>query len=173
MAGAQPYPDVGISGNLNPDPTADPNFVADTGNIVWRTNGVLFPNGAIGTQDIPDGTSNTLMIGESWMGLWGDGTSCCDRFRNDLPGLAMAGGEPVPTDFDATWPISANVIDPQNCSQVPPTTFTIFGFGSLHEEVANFTLADGSVRSVNKSIDRTLLRLLAMRADGSPIPSEY
>jgi prepilin-type N-terminal cleavage/methylation domain-containing protein len=172
VAGAQPYPDLGTSGKPNPNPTTDPNFAADSENVIWRTNGILFPNGAVRTQDIPDGLSNTLLIGESWMGLWGDGASCSTRLRNDLQGLTIVAGEPAPTDFDATWPISTTGVDPRNCSPVV-YGFQIFGFGSLHDQVVNFALADGSVRPINRSIDRSLLRLLAMRADGAPIPSEF
>jgi len=48
-----------------------------------------------------------------------------------------------------------------------------FGFGSQHDQAVIFALADGSVRQISKVIDRGLIRLLAMRADGSPILSEY
>jgi prepilin-type N-terminal cleavage/methylation domain-containing protein len=172
VAGAQPYPDLGTSGNPNPNPTTDPNFVADAENVIWRTNGILFPNSAVRTQDIIDGLSNTFLVGESWMGLWGDGASCTTRIRNDLLGLTIVAGEPAPTDFDATWPISSTGNDPQTCNGAQ-YGFQIFGFGSLHDQVVNFALADGSVRPINRTIDRSLLRLLAMRADGAPIPSEF
>jgi prepilin-type processing-associated H-X9-DG protein len=59
-----------------------------------------------------------------------------------------------------------------NC-QLAPLDLRFFGFGAQHDFGVNFVFADGSVRPVNRSIDRTLLRLLAMRADGTPIPSEF
>jgi len=174
VSGAQPYPDLGTSLNPNPNPASDPNFIADSTNIVWRTNGVLYPNGAVGSQDISDGLSNTLMIGESWIGLWGDGAGCCSRLRNDLPSLTMALGKSAPTDFDATWIVSAPAVSYTSCQQIiPPPGYQLFSFGALHDQAVNFALADGSVRPINRTIDRSLLRLLAMRADGAPIPSEY
>jgi hypothetical protein len=67
---------------------------------------------------------------------------------------------------------------PSVCTMPSPgagTVFNIrfFGFGSQHDEAVIFALADGSVRQISKIVDRSLIRLLAMRADGSPIPSEY
>ncbi len=48
-----------------------------------------------------------------------------------------------------------------------------FSFGSLHDGVVLFAMADGSVRPINKLIDHGIVRLLAMRADGAPIPDEF
>jgi prepilin-type N-terminal cleavage/methylation domain-containing protein/prepilin-type processing-associated H-X9-DG protein len=171
VVGAQPYPDLGGLNNPNPNPQADPNFIADTQNVLWSTNGILFPNVSIRPEDISDGLSNTLIVGESWFGIWGDGTSCCSRFRNDMPGLSQVAGEAAPTDFDLTWP-GASVSGTPNC-KFGPMPLTFFGFGSQHDQAVNFAFADGSVRPINRSIDRSLLRLLAMRADGVPIPSEF
>jgi prepilin-type N-terminal cleavage/methylation domain-containing protein len=172
VVGAQPYPDLGGFGDPNPNPQADPNFIADTQNPLWSTNGILFVNSMIRPEDVTDGLSNTVIVGESWFGFWGDGSSCCSRFRNDMPSLSQVAGEPAPTDFDLTWNGGSHQSDPKNCGPVPlPLQF--FGFGSQHDQAVNFALADGSVRPINRSIDRSLLRLLAMRADGAPIPSEY
>jgi prepilin-type N-terminal cleavage/methylation domain-containing protein len=160
VAGAQPYPDL----TGNPNPQGDPGFMADASNLQWITNGVLYPSSSVRIQDITDGTSNTLMMGDGVFGFWGDGASCCARFRND-----MTGAQGYPIDFDTTW--SGSTMP----SPGSGTTFNIrlFGFGSQHEEAVIFALADGSVRPVSKVIDRGLIRLLATRADGVPIPSEY
>jgi hypothetical protein len=48
-----------------------------------------------------------------------------------------------------------------------------FGFGSLHDGLVVFALADGSVRQINKTIDHNLIRLLATRAEGVPITDEF
>jgi hypothetical protein len=44
--------------------------------------------------------------------------------------------------------------------------------GRIHVRVCVLTCPQSAPTPVNRSIDRSLLRLLAMRADGTPIPSE-
>jgi len=160
VAGAQPYPDL----NNNPNPQGDPGFIADALNLQWVTNGVLYPSSSVRLQDITDGTSNQLLMGDGGFGFWGDGASSCARFRNDM--LSLQG---FPVDFDATWTGTTMA------SPGVGTVFTLrfFGFGSQHDQSVTFALADGSVRQISKVIDRSLLRLLCMRADGAPIASEY
>jgi prepilin-type N-terminal cleavage/methylation domain-containing protein/prepilin-type processing-associated H-X9-DG protein len=142
----------------------------------WWLNGILSPNSVIRMQDISDGLSNTLLIGESRFGLWGDGGSCCSRIRNDLQTSSVFGPQ-QPLDFDCAWPWTGhdgslptgNPFDPVETD----TTYHFFGFGSLHDGVCNFALADGSVRPINKSIDHALLRVLATRAGGEPVNDEF
>jgi prepilin-type N-terminal cleavage/methylation domain-containing protein len=54
------------------------------------------PNSAVRMQDVTDGTSETLLMGDSRFGLWGDGSSCCARFRNDRLDSTLTGTSPVP-----------------------------------------------------------------------------
>jgi prepilin-type N-terminal cleavage/methylation domain-containing protein len=160
VAGAQPYPDL----VNNPDPQGDPGYVADAGNLQWITNGVLYPSSKTRLQDILDGTSNTLLMGDGGFGLWGDGASCCARFRNDMPSP-----QGYPADFDTTW---TGTTMPAPITKAT-STIRFFGFGSAHDQAVIFALCDGSVRQISKVIDRSLIRLLAMKADGAPIPTEY
>lgn len=142
----------------------------------WWLSGIMGPNTVTRLQDIADGLSNTLLVGESRFGFWGDGGSCCARIRNDLQTSPVFGPQ-QPIDFDCTWPVTGHdgglptgdPFDPVNSG----TSYYFFGFGSLHDGVCNFALADGSVRSISKSIDHALLRLLATRAGGEPVNSEY
>jgi hypothetical protein len=93
------------------------------------------------------------------LSIWADGTSCCARFRNDRS---------TPTDFDAYW----FWIGPNRAPiQQPAPQF--FSFGSLHDDVVQFALCDGSSRPIVKSIDKGLLRKLATRAEGTPIDSDF
>lgn len=160
VSGAQPYPDL----VNNPDPKGDPGYEADAGNLQWITNGVLYPSSKTRIQDILDGTSNTLLMGDGGFGLWGDGASCCARFRNDMPGP-----QGFPVDFDTTWTFTTMPAPVTKAT----STIRFFGFGSAHDQAVIFALCDGSVRQISKVIDRSLIRLLAMKADGAPIPSEY
>jgi prepilin-type N-terminal cleavage/methylation domain-containing protein len=67
------------------------------------------PNSAVRMQDVTDGTSETLLMGDSRFGLWGDGSSCCARFRNDR------------LDFDSYWyiPCAGLQREPGRVSQHP------------------------------------------------------
>jgi prepilin-type N-terminal cleavage/methylation domain-containing protein len=139
-------------GVMGAQPLLDP-VPNDSSNPNWMENGVLYPNSTTKMSDITDGTSNTLLIGDSRYGFWGDGTSCCARFRNDRQ---------TPTDFDNFW-------------FVPPLEdgLQYFSFGSLHDDAVIFGLCDGSSRPISKTIDKTLLRKLATRAEGTPIDSDF
>ena len=80
---------------------------------------------------------------------------------------------PTPTEFDLTLDgTSISNPDPSRCG-AGPMPLRYFGFGSQHDQSVNFAFAGESVRPINRSINRSLLRLLAMRADSTPIPSEF
>jgi prepilin-type N-terminal cleavage/methylation domain-containing protein len=142
-------------GVMGAQPLTDP--ASNSSDTDWMQNGVLYPNSATKIADITDGTSNTLLMGDSRYGLWGDGSSCCARFRNDRS---------TPTDFDNYW----------FWVQQPPVqapTIQYFSFGSLHDGVVIFALCDGSSRPISKTIDKGLIRKLATRAEGVPIDSDF
>ena len=54
-----------------------------------------------------------------------------------------------------------------------PVRETFQRFGSFHPGVCLFVFCDGSVKSVNTSVDDTTLGRLAERADGLPITGDY
>jgi prepilin-type N-terminal cleavage/methylation domain-containing protein len=130
---------------------------SDASTVDWMQNGVLYPNSAVKISDITDGTSNTIMIGDSRYGFWGDGSSCCARFRNDRW---------TPTDFDNYW-----FWQPQPPVLTPAIQY--FSFGSLHDDSVIFALCDGSSRPIAKTIDKGLIRKLATRAEGTPIDNDF
>jgi len=98
------------------------------------------------SQDITDGSSNTIMLGErdtqicnsaTWVGV-----------RNP-PGTGTAGY----TMVAATSHVKLNNPDPPIAwnSTTPPGCFQ--GFSSLHPGGANFALCDGSVRFITNNIE--------------------
>jgi prepilin-type N-terminal cleavage/methylation domain-containing protein len=149
-------------GVMGSEPVGDTNYSA----VQWLTNGMLYPNSAVRMQDVTDGTSNTLLMGDSRFGLWADGTSCCARFRNDR------------LDFDSYWYIpnavfNGNQQDYPNINMDVSLPVQFFSFGSVHDNACMFAFADGSSRPIVKNIDSGILRKLATRNGGDIVSSEY
>ena len=125
--------------------------------------GIMYQDSSVSFRGIRDGESNTLLIGESLMGFWGDGNSCCARFadddNNNIPDRGTDGMIPTmrPSSFDTYWTTSG---------------IHFFGFGSWHADTCNFSLADGSSRSIAKNTDFKILKAIATR-DGGERVGEY
>ena len=117
------------------------------------SNGMLYNNSSVSDRTVKDGTTTTILFGESAFGFWADALSCCARVPNPAINPADAGRAPL------DW-----VSNPQTDSN--GSVFRIFSFGGWHEDVANFTMVDGSSRPISKSIDLQILDALATR-DGS------
>jgi prepilin-type N-terminal cleavage/methylation domain-containing protein/prepilin-type processing-associated H-X9-DG protein len=130
----------------------------DIGEDPARGNGIFFRNSKVRTADIPDGTSNTLAVGERgalftqtpWAGAFTDGTA---RTTPGAP-VALTSIEEAPTM------VMARVgHHPLNYEHAEP-----YDFFSPHPRVAMFLFADGSVRAIRVDIDIPVLRALATRA---------
>ena len=116
---------------------------------------------------IPDGTSNTIMLGESlpgshdhlrWGNWWGfnNGNSHCTTIipinylmpeRVDLTNADVTRGI---SNWDVSW-----------------------GFKSRHTNGANFLFADGSVHFIPQSISDRTYTLLGCRNDGQPTGNDW
>jgi prepilin-type N-terminal cleavage/methylation domain-containing protein/prepilin-type processing-associated H-X9-DG protein len=108
-------------------------------------HGVFFLNSTIRYEDLTDGSSQTIFLGEKRLGAdlgWVSGTRA--TLRNT--GTAINGPPPVPTT--------------KNPSPVG-------GFGSRHPGGANFAMGDGGVRFLKNSMAPSVLQLLGHRADGA------
>lgn len=122
--------------------------------IAEDNNGLFFLNSKVRYAEILDGSSQTIMLGES-----------------------------IPYDQDLGWVSGtraslrnvANFNDRANRklgSRTTPGPLTVGGFGSFHQGGAQFGFADGSVRFLTDSINPDLLRQFANRADGELLTSE-
>jgi prepilin-type N-terminal cleavage/methylation domain-containing protein/prepilin-type processing-associated H-X9-DG protein len=126
-------------------------------------NGVFFRNSRVRLQDITDGTSNTLAIGERcamftqtpWAGVMTGGTA------RTTPGAPVytSIAEPAPTMALARIG-NRTLNDP---SSEP------YDFFSPHGTVVQFLFADGSVHALSIGIDSFVLRCLATRAASDPV----
>ena len=122
-----------------------------------RTSAGLFAhNSATRMQDIEDGASNTILLGERksvedarpfpWHSTW----------VGVVPGIAHAYSRVVGVSHE-----------PPNSAQALFDDFT-----SWHANGAMFALADGSVRFISQSTDREVYRALGSR-DGGEMSPEY
>jgi len=104
-------------------------------------------------EDITDGLSNTLMVGEKHvpLGYFGQGWLDNSTYNGDYPQCFSRAAGPK-------FPLA------QSPSEMS------WSFGSYHTGVVQFAFADGSVRPLPLSIDLKILGLLASRNDGQPIP---
>ena len=136
----------------NPATNPDPNPVNP--NIPRTPNGVLYDHSAVRVADISDGTSNTILVGDSPYGFWSDGYSCCVRVWDDAS---------HPDLFDTYW---KSIVEPPppNINAPPPVTLQFFSFGSQHAGgLACFALADGSTKAISKQIDKNIFKAVSTR----------
>jgi len=108
-------------------------------------NGVMYQNSQVSIADITDGTTNTILIGESLTGTWPDGTSCCVR-----------------TNTDRT------VNKPINAGGVNYYTYWM----SKHPNMVNFVKCDGSVSTVTNQIQKLVLNKMMTRNGGESLSAD-
>lgn len=111
--------------------------------------GLLFLNSLVRTEDIEDGSSNTMMIGEKLRELgdlgWASGTRA--TLRNG--GTPINGAQPAAV---------AKLADP------------VGGFASKHAGGAHFAFGDGHVRFMTATTRPEILQSQINRRDGGLIP---
>ncbi|WP_437225352.1 DUF1559 domain-containing protein [Planctomicrobium sp. SH661] len=118
-------------------------------------NGMFFENSGLDDRDITDGMSNTILFGESLVGFWADSYSARVRSSDQYPGF--------------------NWMHPDTSSSVGTRRF--LGYGSYHDGVNNFCMADGSARSIQVNIQNdapgTVFWSLCTRNGNEPISREF
>ncbi|MCA9042530.1 MAG: DUF1559 domain-containing protein, partial [Planctomycetaceae bacterium] len=119
-------------------------------------------------RDVADGESNTLMIGESTIGFWNDGFSCCASIHDERPDFYSYLAYQTPR---GQTPGSQDdpVVDEDETRGNRFFRSQYFGFGGWHDGVSNFALVDGSVRSLSHTIDSNVLRALVTRNQGEQL----
>jgi prepilin-type N-terminal cleavage/methylation domain-containing protein len=125
-------------------------------------NGLLFLNSRVGYNEILDGSSNTILLGElvptaSELG-WASGTRATLRNTSGI-------------NRNKPWQRNPNTPDPAVDNMAG--SLQVGGFSSMHPGGANFAIADGSSRFLSESIDPDLLRQLGNRADGELMTKQW
>jgi prepilin-type N-terminal cleavage/methylation domain-containing protein/prepilin-type processing-associated H-X9-DG protein len=152
--------DVSKSGVNTPDPSAKygrsdyranmaagadinctPSSTTDL-SCFYFDNGVMYQNSTVNMQSVTDGTSYTVIFGESLQGDWSEATNCCVRTTLDrvINRPLMINGKPYYT----YW-------------------------GSKHGGVINFAKCDGSVATYPVTLKRNILVSLMTRNGGETI----
>jgi prepilin-type N-terminal cleavage/methylation domain-containing protein/prepilin-type processing-associated H-X9-DG protein len=145
-----------------------------------NNKGVLADNKRTKIGAIPDGLSNTLMLGESAARQEGwvlgarakDSTAlgfCAGAWAQNSNNIVCAGTQGPLTPGQVT-PTVAKV---STGAQIA-TAYTINGWNqgelySFHKGLVNVAMGDGSVRSLKESLSFSVLQRLAARGDGQPV----
>jgi prepilin-type N-terminal cleavage/methylation domain-containing protein/prepilin-type processing-associated H-X9-DG protein len=133
----------------------------------YTTSGVIYPESKVTISSITDGSSNTLLIGETSSAIganrtgsaWGNIQPWTWGFYNYNDYLATEGGYLMIDHKYVTYPINYKG---QNLPNNTPYT-------SNHPGGANFVFCDGSVRFLSSTMSLTTLQALATRNGGEVI----
>jgi prepilin-type N-terminal cleavage/methylation domain-containing protein/prepilin-type processing-associated H-X9-DG protein len=126
-----------------------------------RNKGAFHGDGASGLKpekmaNITDGTSNTIFIGER------------HTLTHVTRGPFWANSFNLYTG-GASWPFSlAMIADYDACQAKINSNYCKYGWGSLHPGGISFLFGDGSVHSINPTIDMNIFMALSTISGGEP-----
>jgi prepilin-type N-terminal cleavage/methylation domain-containing protein/prepilin-type processing-associated H-X9-DG protein len=108
--------------------------------------GIFYVNSRLRIKDIPDGTSNTFVVGEKFV----------DRLDGNTDGPGYRWG----------YHSTRNTTSPMNARPLSPWGNPDATFGSEHTGGSNFLFADGGVRFLPQTINLQTYQWLGNRDDG-------
>jgi prepilin-type N-terminal cleavage/methylation domain-containing protein/prepilin-type processing-associated H-X9-DG protein len=157
---------VGVFGN--PEVTPDPGFLDADPDRSLAHRGMLYRNSDIRIADVTDGTSNTLFVGERSTNL------AYATWAGAATGGQVPAHLPDPYGFGPEGAPLLILGHTGDASDVPPHTPNsavahVDDFWSFHSQGVNFLLVDGSVRTINDSINPVVWWALGTRAGGEPV----
>jgi prepilin-type processing-associated H-X9-DG protein len=132
-------------------PNLNPTAAATNVYCLMYDNGMLYQNSTVGMAQITDGTSTTILMGESVypFGVWSQATSSCIRTN---------------VDRSINKPITVT-------TSTGTTNYWTY-WASMHPGQVNFAYCDGTVRPVTAQINKLTLNKLMTRAGGETISSD-
>lgn len=148
-------------------------------------NGIFVLNYARTLASITDGTSGTILVGETsrfknepasifnWWnsgGWWGDGLSAASSRPTSIAYAVPKIN--VPASLGAVEPI-IEASGPFTWRQQPAAlTYGQFGFRSLHPDGANFLFADGSVKFLKEGINMAVYQAVSTFNGGEVVSAD-
>ncbi len=137
--------------NSNCTALTPPQTAAQNPYCLMYDNGLMYQNSTVNMADITDGTSTTILFGESLypFGVWSQATSCCIRTNID-----RTINQPIPVTVNSV------------------TTNYWTYWASKHPSQVNFAFCDGTVRPVSSQINKLTLNQLMTRNGGETISSD-
>jgi prepilin-type N-terminal cleavage/methylation domain-containing protein len=144
----------GVGGGRQPMvPIAGGMGLAD---VLAPLDGMFWRNSRVRFEDVTDGLSNTLMVGETAL----------DPVRGKWGGIWVGA---VRRDADVMWVSAVYWLVETDTLRINGSDK--WGFGSQHSGGANFVAGDGSVHFIRDSMDPAVVVLLCSRNDGQAVPS--
>ena len=129
----------------------------------WANSGIIFPHSNVRIGDVTDGTSNTILLGES------------SSSQGWSSAMKVGWGGIQPWTWGMYWYVDNRrlTVDSKHI-QFPINFKGSFGnnatpYTSTHAGGAQFTLADGSVRFISENVDLNMLKALGTRDKGEII----
>ena len=133
-------------------------------------NGMLYADSSVHMSDITDGTSNTIMLGDSLFGYWADALSCCVRVWDEVKTpdpSANSTAQVHPDLWDTYWIVTPSPQPTpwlQTSSPASIVQYQFFSFGSGHTgNLACFALSDGSTKTISKTVDKNVFKAVSTR----------
>jgi prepilin-type N-terminal cleavage/methylation domain-containing protein len=127
-------------------------------------HGLLFLNSRIRYNDIYDGSSSTILLGECIPPAEAEDLGWVSGTRSTLrnTGALEQPRQPHFTEDGEPTP-----------DQAPSDSTFVGGFGGWHASAVSVAFADGSTRAISYNIDPAVLKLLGHRADGEILSADY
>lgn len=134
--------------------------------------GMFCRNSWVRIDDVADGLSETLMVGErrqSFPSATGAPVDTSSTWSAAVAGVMRPGGFSDPTleEGAASLVLGTSGQDrPCVSHPTPNSSEVVSGFSSPHDDGSNFLRADGSAAFLSRSIEHRLFRSLSERSDG-------
>jgi prepilin-type N-terminal cleavage/methylation domain-containing protein/prepilin-type processing-associated H-X9-DG protein len=132
------------AGSTDPTNTTD-NGTPPTPVLGVYDNGTIYLNSTVSIADITDGTTNTILMGETLTGTWAEATNCCVR---------------TTVDRSINKPIS-----------ITGKNYYTY-WSSKHPGLVNFLKCDGSVSTVTNQINKLVLVKMMTRSGGEALSDD-